>query len=274
MRDNELTFEQRQIIDGILISDGYIASKSKVACSLRIGQRGDKEEFVKYIAKRLGLEHSIGYYCYVPKNGKKPSPECRYSSKSYASLLEIENRWYRNGKKRVPDDFIMDRDSLLFWYIGDGNLHTGISCYPRLSTCCFAQDELQLIVEKFLLLGIHCSISSRNEIYIRVQSTKIFFDVIGPCPTQCYQYKWPSFIPVHSRRLREEEKEQMIKMYCDDGLVSAEIANFFGVSQVATSRVLRLGIDPEKYKQLKSKNLRDRGLASQCNNAKLYSFRV
>ena len=199
---------QHEILDGILISDGYINNKSNSACSISIGQRLDRREFVEYVAKELNLEHSI--YEIMPKENWKAkivNTEARYSSETYPFLMTYLSRWY-NEHKIIPSDFVLSPIICLMWYLGDGNLHKDQQVV-RLSTCCFTEKEVYLLIEQFHDLKLYAYQSNRREIYFKKQSTDLFFKYIGECPVACFYYKWPKSKIVLGHRANEDVKQKL-----------------------------------------------------------------
>ena len=228
---------QHEIIEGILISDGYIPSKNW--SSIYIGQRVDRREFVEFISKSLPFEYAIKVYS--PKEhwkSKVVNPESRYMSHSYPIISKYATRWYPEGKKIVPSDFEISKTALLYWYCGDGDLHKGSNCL-RLHTNCFSRNDVNELIIKFKNIGIHATISKKNVIMIRAQSTNTFFDYIGwECPFACFSYKWPSRLNKEHRMTIEEKQVILDKRL--NGYSVAELATEYGYSTVAIHRMLRM----------------------------------
>lgn len=117
-----------------------------------------------------------------------------YVSKTYKELMEVRNLFYPKGTKIIPQSFDFNPIVLRQWYIGDGSL-----CWPcgnrsnniMICTAGFKKDDIIKAIEKINALGIKASYArSANSIYINTSSTVDFLDYIGPCPVECYSYKW------------------------------------------------------------------------------------
>jgi dimeric dUTPase (all-alpha-NTP-PPase superfamily) len=228
---------QHEIIEGILISDGYIANRYKKACSLCIGQRSDRLEFIQYLSHQLQLEYNI--YLIEPKphwQAKVKNNEYRYSSKSYSFLKKYDERWYDNGGiKHIPYDFKITPTVLLYWYLGDGSFNTNNKTV-RFSTCCFNQNDIILLIEQLKHLGLYSYITARNEIFLKTQSTNAFFEIIGCCPVKCFEYKWNKEKKLPSHRMTEGEKELILDLSFKHSI--NELSLMFGYTTAAIYRLI------------------------------------
>lgn len=248
-RQAEINSVCHQIIDGILISDGYLTGRHK--SSFCIGQKYDKHEFVNHIAKTLPFENSVRIYKHQKHWQKHGNDEIRYMSRSYSTILDYAKRWYdSSGTKIVPRDFVIDPMSLLYWFCGDGSLHK-TNKRVRLHTNSFCKNDIYKLTSQFESLGVHCDVSGRNEICVKSQSTNTFFDFLGwQSPFKCFAYKWPNK-RLPKTRMTLEEKEKMVDVYRNKSCSTRDLSLEFGYSRVAIARMLRTNIPEEEYKKLK-----------------------
>src|SRR5262245_64493569 len=98
-------FDQTQsnILDGLLIGDGYIPQKQDL---FYFGQSQVNREYVEYVAKQLDVPVER-----VKDRTRKPD---KRTGKAYVSselrtlfhpiFAEFRSRWYQGGKKVVPND--------------------------------------------------------------------------------------------------------------------------------------------------------------------------
>lgn len=117
----------------------------------------------------------------------------RYQSLGYPELLDLYRKWYPKGIKIIPEDMKLTPLVCRQWYLGDGSLDFGNSrhAHIKLATYNFHQNDIERLVEQFKNLGFETKrYSSSNCISISSNSTKDFFNYVGKCPIQCYQYKW------------------------------------------------------------------------------------
>ena len=176
-------------ISGELLGDGCIQSNSNYsACFAYTSKYLEYIKYVSNILKSSGIEQAgkIGNLCFGIYHGYE------YTSRNYAELLPIRKKWYPQGKKIVPRDIKLTPLVCRQWYIGDGCLtHSKTSSCILLSTCGFPIPDVEFLKEGLLKLGFKSTRQpSGNTIRISVYSTKDFLNYIGPCPVQCYQYKW------------------------------------------------------------------------------------
>jgi hypothetical protein len=190
----ELTSEVRQIIDGELLGDACIRPQGKYAAHFDYGSKyRDYLVFLSSLFKTFGIEQ-IGEI-YEKYYEELKCFAYHYFSCNYVELLQIYQRWYPNGIKIVPCDIDLTPLVCRQWYIGDGNLSFAPSKngrrYIRLSTDGFSVLDVEFLVYKLTTIGFLAKRQpARNIICISTDSTDKFLDYIGPCPIDCYKYKW------------------------------------------------------------------------------------
>lgn len=177
-------------ISGELLGDMGISSYDRP--SARIGYGSKYFEYVNWISEILssrGIEQSGR----IRKYNLKTGIAFIYRSKSYGFLKFIFDKWYNSGKKQPPLDINFNPIVLRQWYIGDGCLivRKHRSSRIKLSTQGFAVDGNIFLTKKLNILGFVASYNIlSNCIFISYNSVRKFLDYIGPCPVDCYQYKW------------------------------------------------------------------------------------
>lgn len=188
-----LSQEATEWINGELLGDGCLQSRSKYSANFQYGSK--YLEYIKYIKNTLNsfeIELVGRIYKYYYKG-----MDCyiyQYLSRTYAELLPIQKRWYPNGKKIVPRDLKLTPITCRQWLIGDGSLihqtKYGRS-YLMLYTNGFPSLDVKWLVKNLNILGFKATRRSfNNSIGISVYSTQDFLNYVGPCPVKCYQYKW------------------------------------------------------------------------------------
>ena len=187
----ELTHEAVDWINGELLGDGCLCSQ--YGCSAAFHYSSKYLEYIQYVSNTLnsfGVEQVGSIRKVVRKNGHS----CyNYASRSYVELLLIRNRWYPNGKKKVPRDIVLVPTTLRQWYIGDGCLQHNFARAPWiiLATDSFSIYDVDWLVEQLSEIGISSTRRpSNNRICISSVSVKAFLDYVGECPVDCYKYKW------------------------------------------------------------------------------------
>ena len=187
-----LSQEARQWIDGELLGDGCLTSRSKY--SARFQYTSKYLEYIQYVSdilKSFGIEQAGKIRKYYYK--EMDCYSYQYESLDYEELLPIRNRWYPNNKKIIPKDLKLTPLVLRQEHIGDGNLGhlSNGKPYITLSTCGFSILDVEWLIKKLNELGFKSTRwPNNNVIHISTHSTKQFLDYIGNCPVNCYQYKF------------------------------------------------------------------------------------
>lgn len=187
-----LSEETKRWIDGELLGDGCLYSRSKYSAKFIYGSK--YLEYINYVSNTL---RNFG----IKQAGKINKRYCEnfksyvyyYQSLSYEELLSIRERWYPNKKKIIPRDLKLTPLVCRQWYIGDGYLKHSKDSRPSiiLYTNGFPVSDVEWLVKKLIELGFKATRRpSNNTIGISAHSTKEFLDYIGECPVKCYQYKW------------------------------------------------------------------------------------
>jgi len=193
----DISKEGVQFIDGLLLGDGHIDHRS--VYSSRYQHSEKHEEYLAWLSEKLhgfgiGQSGSITLMEY-PEQGDDVTAY-HYCSKSYDGLLEFRNRWYADGKKKVPKDLVLDPLAAFNWYIGDGNLKHPRKARPfiELCTCDFTTCDVHFLIEKLGDVGIiGTRTPSDNTIRLSNKNALIFLDFISPYYSYaktCYKYKW------------------------------------------------------------------------------------
>lgn len=113
-------------------------------------------------------------------------------SLAHPVFSELREVWYPGGKKCVPRNLVLRPETLLTWFLDDGSKATHGGMY--LATDGFTLDEVETLCELMTATFGFKASPHRNDghyrIYIPARDRSAFTDVIGPCPVQCFSYKW------------------------------------------------------------------------------------
>lgn len=184
------------VINGNLLGDGFIYFSSKSHINPVFSVEYRHEEYCKYISKvnpflngraikyrkRLNERYANGYV-----------EQYNCTSLSSSVINELYKKWYPNGIKTIPKDLQFSPQLLLIWFMDDG--YTATHGGLNLATDGFSLEDNMYLQQQFKKLNIdvtfHIASSRKNvRLYIPKSFTKTFYDYIGPCPVNCYQYKW------------------------------------------------------------------------------------
>ncbi len=186
----EFTEEQKNIFDGIMISDGGIP---KDMYTFVVTQKTERIDYLYYICDLLNIDKTR-----VNSLIRKPDKRTgKCYNTSYIRTLsdwyfkEQRERWYPEGKKIVPKDIKLTREMLTQWFMGDGSAgiyaHTTNVC---LCTNSFSKEDLDFLIEKLKELNIESRANKQSILVISKKSHKTFFEHLGICPIDCFKYKW------------------------------------------------------------------------------------
>ncbi len=180
---------QKQILDGLIISDAYITREGM----FYISQTSKNHEYVVYIANQLGIEENrIKIRTRKPDKRTGKIYECsELRTLQHPIFLKLRERWYKNGRKVVPQNLIVSKEFLLHWFLGDGccsiNRNSAILV---LCTDAFTKHEVEYLKKLMKSIEINCTIQKNNRLRIPKKDMIAFFDYMGDCPIKCFEYKW------------------------------------------------------------------------------------
>jgi len=219
--DSFLTSDILAALDGFILGDGSISitlgknyNVGRLACGLEHKEFADflMSYFAPYLASVSMYKDSH------MKNG------IRYDGRTLAhpDLYQQYLRWYpqndQNGQKskQPPDDVVINKTSVLLWYLGDGSaVQSDNSISIRLSTDSFLPEKVIFLANKLKEKDIYCHRNNDNRIYIEAKGIPAFFDLIGmQSPIKCYDYKFQ--LPewrFESKRMRDVAEELNIEYH-------------------------------------------------------------
>lgn len=193
------TEELIDFMTGSMLGDGSI-SWGHEGVSAYYAISSSHREYLLYIndkLKKLGLELR-GHIDLIHKGKYQYWQLCtKYYRGALPALRQI---WYPSGKKSLPKNIELTKESLLMFYLEDGSLTTS----PGHTQICigingFTLDEANVIKNKLCEIVnsqkafVHCYKRGPSIfIYDRAVAAQ-FFDFIGPCPEELenvFGYKW------------------------------------------------------------------------------------
>jgi len=195
-RRNHLDFSDKlsDLLEGELLGDGCITMTGFRSASYSHSSKyRDYLIWLSEIFASLGIGQvgKINKYWIE----KYDTFSYKYTSRSYPELVPMREKWYPDGsrKKIVPKDLILTPIMSRQWFIGDGNLHNQVGARPDISfyTNDFDKPSINHLLKELRSKGFKVTYRpARNIIGMSVHSVKDFLSWIGPCPIDCYSYKW------------------------------------------------------------------------------------
>ncbi|MFH0929311.1 MAG: hypothetical protein V1818_03075 [Candidatus Aenigmatarchaeota archaeon] len=194
-KEFELTKNCVAFFDGLLMGDGSIPLR-KGGKARSYTQCCKYREYLKYIilrAKKYGITFSplLTRKRNDPRCKNGGYPESFLQTHRYRTFELMRKKWYNKSSiKHIPKDFIFNPDSMLQFYLCDGNFYREIKL-------CTDNFSLKDIIFLQGLFQKHLKIKSRivknnngYEIAIKKSDNQKFLNYIGKCPVKCYEYKW------------------------------------------------------------------------------------
>jgi len=191
----QMTCIDRYILDGHLLGDASILNhhpdRNKNWCFVLYSIHS---EYLQYSADTITClkDRPIWSRAQKDKRTNKTYNSFYLRSLSEDYFTKQRERWYPEGKKIVPCDLVITKETLLSWYMDDGSISTSKGRY--LATDSFTLEDVNLL-KKYLArdLDIESAIhknDSHFRLYIPVREVSKFEKCIGSCPVECFRYKW------------------------------------------------------------------------------------
>ncbi len=210
---------QTEIIDGIMLGDGYLCRSGKRSASLQLEQAIHHKDWVEKVKPMLNLTNTkVETRWKTATNGAKGNKTlCYRIRKGNSAFYDFWERFYltkedfknqynyfstknKTQAKVIPADIKLTPTVLLHWYYGDGTLYS--KNRPALCTQGFPKSNLEdVLIPKLRELGLEAELRFDNGgqyeednhgymIIINSESGAKFFELIGPCTMNGFQHKW------------------------------------------------------------------------------------
>lgn len=183
-----LTEFERSIIIGSVLGDGYMRiMPGRSNAFLEINHSIKAREYVDYKYKSL---EKICESAPKERATNEGRIAYRFFTKQHKELTEIYNQFYKNNKKIIPKDLILNPVVLAVWYMDDGSKCRDHDIY--LNTQQFSINDQKILLFKLRSIGIEARLNKDKKYHrIRILKTSIkkFMDIITPHIFKSMQYK-------------------------------------------------------------------------------------
>ena len=199
------SMQNNELINGVLLSDGYLTNFKKGHSMMVLEQSKDHEELCLAFEKEMKI---LGFRCSTYRRSRtrtktemKLLHSIRATTEANYCFSLFREKWYPNDKKIVPTDIELTCKTLAYWFMGNGSSYRVKNdrgpVRINLATCSFTNDDHQLLIKKLKELGI-CKArkESNNTIAISYTNEVIeFMNIIKPYILPCFKYKlkYPTF---------------------------------------------------------------------------------
>lgn len=192
-----LTTFQQEALTGVLLGDGCIATRSGRNARLQYTSKDAAVvQLVADVFSTCGMRVPYPRREYAAPGHWTARCAQQFSTYSAANLLWSAERrlWYPHGVKVVPHEVALTPTSLLYWYLGDGNLaRSSYGNRVNFSTHGFSVDDVELLRQRLYLLGFHARAYKDGgslRLYVLKEYTQAVLDYMEPAwPVGVMEYK-------------------------------------------------------------------------------------
>jgi len=194
-----LTNEQKSILFGIILGDGYLQKTGEKNARLRLEHGGSQKEYLLWKVKKLGklFQGNSKYLERIHPISKRKYSYWRHQSQSTPYLGKLRKIFYPDGKKKIPEDLdkYLTPIMLAVWYMDDGYYYLRDRCsYLYLGNVSPKEAEIvaKVLLEKF---NIKTRVKQKKKgyaIYFSPQETKELKNIIKDHILPQLNYKIPS----------------------------------------------------------------------------------
>ena len=148
-----LSREQKSILFGIILGDGYLQKTGKKNARLRLEHGGNQKEYLFWKVKKLGkfFQGKPKYLERIHPISKRKYSYWRHQSQSTPYLGKLRKIFYPDGKKKIPEDLekYLTSLTLAVWYMDDGYYYLRDRCsYLYLGNV--SQQEAEIVAQNLL----------------------------------------------------------------------------------------------------------------------------
>lgn len=183
-----LTKFERSIIIGSILGDGYMRIiPGRSDAFLEINHSIKAKDYVDYKYR------SLKRLCEsAPKEriGNGDRRAYRFFTKQHPEITKLYKLFYKDSRKMIPKNLILDSVSIAVWYMDDGSKSRDIDVY--LNTQQFTQNEQKILLHCLRQFNIKARLNKDKKYYrIRILKESItdFMNLIRPYIAPSMRYK-------------------------------------------------------------------------------------
>lgn len=162
-----LTQFQRSVIIGSILGDGYLRIvPGRKNAFLEINHSIKQKEYVDW---KYSVLKSICISLPRSRKGKGKKVAYRFWTKQHPELTEIYQLFYRNGKKIIPKNIVLDPVVLTVWYMDDGSKCRDCDIY--LNTQQFSRRDQEFLILSLKKMKLETRMNKDKD-YLRLRFLK------------------------------------------------------------------------------------------------------
>ena len=194
-----LSKEQKSILYGTILGDGYLQKTGEKNARLRLEHGGNQKEYLLWKIEKLKdiFQGKAKYLERIHPLTKKKYCYWRHQSQSTPYLGKLRRIFYPDGKKKIPDNLekYLQPIMLTVWYMDDGYYYKRDKCsYLYLGNTTQKEAEIvaQALLKNFNLLTKVKQKKRGYAIYISPKETLKLKGIIKNYIIPQFNYKLPS----------------------------------------------------------------------------------
>lgn len=181
-----LTREQESVIIGSLLGDGAMRCKNNAL--LEVNHCVEQREYVDW---KYGVLRNMVRTAPKERKGNGKRIAYRFTTLSLPVLTGFYHRFYRNGVKRIPEEFALDGLVIATWFMDDGSKSRKTIYF---NTQQFTVKDQKSLIRKLADIGLMCTLNrdkSYYRLWLSVESVGRFTDLVQPHMLPMFSYKLP-----------------------------------------------------------------------------------
>lgn len=194
-----LSKEQKSILFGIILGDGYLQKTGKKNARLHLEHGKDQKQYLLWKIRKLKrfFQGKPKYLERIHPISKKKYCYWRHQSQSTPYIGKLRKMFYPDGKKKIPDNLekYLTSLTLAVWYMDDGYYYLRDRCsYLYLGNVTEKEAKIvtRVLLEKFNITARIKQKKKGYAIYFSPKETQELKNIIKGYMISFFNYKLPS----------------------------------------------------------------------------------
>jgi len=180
----------RDVAFGTLLGDGHLSTKSSHLSFSHSGRQGDYAAFkAEALAELQPRSSNLSVSAVAGETRTYPIVVTR--TRAHRALRLLRREFY-DGVKTVPSWIpeTLNARMLAVWFMDDGHLRVrpGRKPLAEIATCCFGDQDLEILVEALVRLGLPAT-TARHRLYFNASTIRQLSETVAPYVPPSMRYK-------------------------------------------------------------------------------------